>query len=76
MVNVGFKADTRRTAVASGRVLLGLEAFRAVETNSLAKGDVLSVAKVAGIMAAKQTASLIPLCHSLPLEKYAVLRCV
>lgn len=71
MVDVGVKSDTRRYAVASGRVLLGQRAFQAVETNSLAKGDVLSVARVAGIMAAKQTASLIPLCHALPLDKCA-----
>lgn len=72
MVDVGHKSETARHAVASGRVVLGHEAFQAVETNCLAKGDVLSVARVAGIMAAKQTASLIPLCHPLPLNKYAL----
>ena len=72
MVDVGHKSETTRHAVASGRVLLGDAAFRAVETNSLAKGDVLSVARVAGIMAAKQTANLIPLCHQLPVDKCAI----
>ena len=72
MVDVGHKSETARHAVASGRVVLGHEAFQAVETNRLAKGDVLSVARVAGIMAAKQTASLIPLCHPLPLNRFAL----
>ena len=71
MVDVGHKSETARHAVASGRVVLGQEAFQAVESNRLAKGDVLSVARVAGIMAAKQTASLIPLCHPLPLNRFA-----
>lgn len=68
MVNVAAKADTRRIATASGRVLLGQEAFDLVSSNSIAKGDVLTVAKVAGIMGAKQTGSLIPLCHPLLLS--------
>lgn len=68
MVNVASKADTRRVAIASGRVLLGQEAFELVNANSIAKGDVLTVAKVAGIMGAKQTGSLIPLCHPLVLS--------
>lgn len=70
MVGVSDKPVTHRHACASGRVLLGASAFCEVENNSLAKGDVLSVARTAGIMAAKQTANLIPLCHSLPLDKY------
>jgi molybdenum cofactor biosynthesis protein MoaC len=69
MVNVGGKAETVRMARASSRVILGSLAFQAVESNSLAKGDVLSVARVAGILAAKQTANLIPLCHSLALDR-------
>lgn len=69
MVDVGGKAATARVARASGRVVLGSLAFRAVRDNALAKGDILSVARVAGIMAAKQTSSLIPLCHSLALDR-------
>lgn len=68
MVNVAPKADTRRVATASGRVLLGAVAFSRVAANSISKGDVLTVAKLAGIMGAKQTASLIPLCHPLLLS--------
>lgn len=70
MVNVGRKTEAARSAIASARVILGQSAFQAVESNSIAKGDVLSVARVAGILAAKQTASLIPLCHSIPLDRY------
>lgn len=68
MVNVAPKADGRRVAIASGRVLLGWDAFSLVAANSVSKGDVLTVAKLAGIMGAKQTASLIPLCHPLLLS--------
>lgn len=63
------KADTTRVAVASARVLLGPVAFELVAANQIAKGDVLTVSKLAGIMAAKQTAYLIPLCHPLMLSK-------
>lgn len=69
MVNVGHKAETMRSARASARVYLGHEAYQAVEANKVAKGDVLNVARIAGIMAAKQTANIIPLCHSLPLNQ-------
>ncbi|MEX0599998.1 MAG: cyclic pyranopterin monophosphate synthase MoaC [Rhodothermales bacterium] len=68
MVDVGSKPDTVRTALASGRVLLGEEAYRAVDEKSIRKGDVLSVAQIAGIMGAKQTSKLIPLCHDLHLK--------
>ena len=68
MVNVGEKTETRRTAVAGGRVILSAEAFAAVSSGGLKKGDVLSVAQLAGIMGAKQTAQLIPLCHPLALS--------
>ena len=64
MVDVSAKARTERTAVAAGRVLLGEQAFRALAGGTIAKGDVLSVAQVAGISAAKQTGLLIPLCHN------------
>lgn len=58
-----------RFAQASGRVYLGPEAFALVEANRAAKGDVLAVSQIAGIMAAKHTSSLIPLCHGIPLSK-------
>ncbi|KAG7466057.1 hypothetical protein MATL_G00160800 [Megalops atlanticus] len=72
MVDVGGKPVTRRTAVACATVRLTEKAFRLVRENQLAKGDALAVAQIAGIMAAKQTSALIPLCHPLPLDKVAV----
>eukprot|EP00041_Stephanoeca_diplocostata_P012194 m.203538 g.203538 ORF g.203538 m.203538 type:complete len:677 (+) comp18852_c0_seq1:192-2222(+) len=72
MVDVGDKAQTTRVAVACGRVLLGPTAFALVRDNQLAKGDVLTVAQLAGIMGAKHTAALIPLCHNLFLSKVSV----
>lgn len=72
MVGVGAKAATQRRAGATARVLLGAEAFRRVAENRLQKGDVLTVAKIAGISAAKQTAGLIPLCHNVPLSEVSV----
>lgn len=68
MVNVVNAADSKRVAVASGKVFLGLEAFSVVAANNMAKGDVLTVAKIAGIHGAKQTSSLIPLCHNILLS--------
>jgi len=67
MVDVSAKAETARTARAAGAIRMSVEATRLVGANGLAKGDVLSVARLAGIMAAKRTAELIPLCHPLPL---------
>ncbi|CAK8680214.1 unnamed protein product [Clavelina lepadiformis] len=72
MVDVSLKPVTQREAVAVGRVRLSEKAFEAVEQNSLKKGDVLTVAKVAGIMAAKQCSRLIPLCHDVALTKIDV----
>src|SRR5687768_8006204 len=72
MVNVGEKAATTRRAVAEGRVRVSPALFAAVEANTLAKGNLLDVARLAGILAAKRTDELIPLCHSLPLEHVAV----
>ncbi|MBY8829419.1 cyclic pyranopterin monophosphate synthase MoaC [Hephaestia mangrovi] len=69
MVDVGSKAETAREAVASGRISMTAEAARAIRDGAVAKGDVLAVARVAGIMAAKKTADLIPLCHPLPLSR-------
>lgn len=68
MVDVGEKAVTRRTAVAEGRVVMSTEAYGLVRDQALTKGDVLGVAKVAGIQGAKRTAELVPLCHPLPLD--------
>ena len=72
MVDVGDKPSTNRVAVASGRVYLGKSAFTLVHQNKIAKGDVLSVAQLAGIMAAKRTSDLIPLCHNIPISKVDV----
>ena len=63
MVDVSTKVVTVRTAMAAGRVLLGEEAFALVTENKIRKGDVLGIAQVAGILGAKQTSKLIPLCH-------------
>jgi len=68
MVDVSAKAETKRTAVAEGRILIGPDALNAIRDGSAKKGDVLAVARVAGIMAAKKTADLIPLCHPLPIS--------
>lgn len=72
MVDVGNKQSTTRVARASATVLLGATAFDLVSRNAIQKGDVLTVAKIAGISAAKQTHVLIPLCHSLSLRKVTV----
>jgi len=65
MVNVGQKADTHRIAVAKGSIYMQPETLARVKAGSIAKGDVLSVAQTAGIMAAKNTASNIPMCHNI-----------
>jgi cyclic pyranopterin monophosphate synthase len=72
MVDVSAKAETARTARARGAIRMRAETLAAIRDNALAKGDVLAVAKVAGIMAAKRTAELIPLCHPLPLTDVQV----
>ena len=72
MVDVGDKEVTARTARASGRVRMRPETVELVRNRKLAKGDVLEVARLAGIMAAKRTAELIPLCHPLPLDAVEV----
>jgi cyclic pyranopterin monophosphate synthase len=66
-LDVGEKADTRRVARASGEVRMEPETLRLIEAGEAGKGDVLGVAEIAGIMAAKRTSDLIPLCHPLPL---------
>jgi cyclic pyranopterin phosphate synthase len=68
MVDVSDKPKTRREAVAEGRVLCNAETLGLIRQGGVKKGDVLSVARLAGIMGAKQTAALIPLCHPLPLS--------
>ncbi len=67
MVDVTERPETLREAVAKARVRLAPQTVRLIETNQIAKGSVLEVAKIAGIMAAKQTPQLIPLCHPLPM---------
>ncbi len=69
MVDVSPKGDTLREAVASGQVHMKAETLSLIKSQALKKGDVLSVARVAGIMAAKKTPELIPLCHSLMLDQ-------
>lgn len=72
MVDVSGKQETSRTAVASGVIRVAPQVMRAVEEGTAEKGDVLGVARVAGILAAKQTPHLIPLCHPLLLSKCVV----
>ena len=72
MVDVSGKADTKRVAVAMSRVRMQSSTLQAIMDNSAAKGDVLAVARVAGIQAAKRCADLIPLCHPLMLSKVGV----
>ena len=72
MVDVGDKASTRRRAVARGVIVMRSETSAAIVNNGLPKGDVLAVARIAGIQAAKRTSDLIPLCHPLMLTKIVV----
>lgn len=72
MVDVSSKQDTLRTAAASAEVFVSSEVFVKIEENDIAKGDVLTTAKIAGIQAAKRTAELIPLCHNIPITKVNV----
>ena len=68
MVDVGDKAVTDREAIARGSIAMSREALRLIRTGAVKKGDPLQTARLAGIMAAKQTSALIPLCHPLPLS--------
>jgi cyclic pyranopterin phosphate synthase len=68
MVDVGAKAETQRLAVASGRIAMTPEALAAIRAGDAPKGDVLGTARIAGIMAAKRTADLIPMCHPLAID--------
>lgn len=72
MVDVGGKAATRREAIATGRITMSAKAATAIAEGAVKKGDVLATARIAGIMAAKKTADLIPLCHPLPLSSVRI----
>ena len=72
MVDVGEKAVTTREALARGAITMSAAALKLIRSGQVAKGDPLQTAKLAGIMAAKQTSSLIPLCHPLPLSHVSV----
>jgi len=72
MVDVSAKPDTQRTAVAKGEVHMHSTTLELIRAGKMKKGDVISVARIAGVMAAKRTAELIPLCHPLPLTHVSV----
>ena len=72
MVDVGSKADTERTAIARGHISLSPEAMALVVERSAKKGDVLAIAQLAGILGAKRTSDLIPLCHPIPIDSVEV----
>jgi len=72
MVDVSAKADTAREAVAEGRISMSAEALASIRAGNMKKGDVLGTARIAGILAAKKTSDLIPLCHPLMLSKISV----
>jgi cyclic pyranopterin phosphate synthase len=72
MVDVSAKPATKREATATGRILMSPEALAAIRDGALAKGDALAVARIAGIMAAKRTPDLIPLCHPIAITKVSV----
>jgi cyclic pyranopterin monophosphate synthase len=72
MVDVGAKPETARVARAEGSITMSAEALAAIERNAVSKGDVIATARIAGIMAAKKTSELIPLCHPLPLTDAGV----
>jgi cyclic pyranopterin monophosphate synthase len=72
MVDVSAKPVTAREAIATGRIAMSAEAAAAIRDGTVPKGDVLATARIAGIMAAKKTAELIPLCHPLPLARVAI----
>ena len=72
MVDVSSKDDSVRTATASGKVYISEEIYIKIKNNEIEKGDVLALAKFAGIQAAKKTSELIPLCHNIPISKVQV----
>lgn len=72
MVDVGAKADTERLAIARGEIVMKPETLALIRAGQIKKGDVLTIAQIAGIQAAKRTSELIPLCHPIPLTKIDV----
>jgi cyclic pyranopterin phosphate synthase len=72
MVDVGDKDVTRREASATGHIAMSAEAIAAIRAGAVKKGDVIAVARVAGIMAAKRTSDLVPLCHQLPITRVSL----
>ena len=72
MVDVGAKPATQREAIATGRISMNADAATAIREGLIKKGDVLAVARIAGIMAAKRTSDLIPLCHPIPLTSVSI----
>lgn len=72
MVDVGEKNNTKRIAIASAKVRMDNKTLKLITENGIPKGDVLSVARIAGIQAAKKTFELIPMCHLLPIDKISV----
>ena len=72
MVDVGDKPDTERIAVAEGAIYVQADTLRLIQEGNMKKGDVLTVARIAGIMGAKKTSELIPLCHPVPITKIGV----
>ena len=72
MVDISGKDDSDRVAIAKGAVIMRLSTLEMIEAGSMVKGDVLTVARIAGVMAAKRTAELIPMCHPLPLNQVAI----
>lgn len=72
MVDVGNKPDSERIAIAAGKVSMKPETLKLIKEGNIKKGDVLTIARIAGIMAAKRTSELIPLCHPIPLNKISV----
>jgi cyclic pyranopterin phosphate synthase len=73
MVDVGAKPDSERVALAGGTVYMAAETLRLIRAGAMKKGDVLTIARIAGIMAAKRTSELIPLCHPIPLTHIDVI---
>lgn len=72
MVDVSAKQDTARLAIAQSRIILGADVLAKIQNQSIAKGDLLATARIAGIQGAKKCSDLIPLCHPLPLSKVAI----
>jgi cyclic pyranopterin phosphate synthase len=72
MVDIGGKAESQRIAIASGRIIMSAAALAAIRDGAVPKGDVLAAARIAGIMAAKKTAELIPLCHPIALDAVTI----